>query len=130
MSKPTVFISYTHDDADWAREFAEALRKQNVNVWLDQWQIAIGEPIRDAIEIGLRESDIIVAVMSPRNIRNPNVFFELGAALGMGKRLIPIVSKDLEISAIPFDLRIRRYLIKGSPDDAAREVAAAVKGNE
>src|SRR5438093_5229270 len=110
------------------RRFAEALREQNVNVWLDEWQVTAGEPLREAIEAGLRSSDAIVSVLTRANAQRPNVRFVLGVALGMGKPLIPIIPPDLESSAIPFELRTRRYLMKGAPDDAARGVAEAVKG--
>ncbi|MGH8569531.1 MAG: hypothetical protein ACREXU_16380, partial [Gammaproteobacteria bacterium] len=79
------------------------------------------------LEEGLRHSDAFVAVLSPRNATRPTVFFELGVALGLGKPLIPVVSPDLSRSAIPFDLRARRYLVQGTPRDTAREVAAALK---
>jgi nucleoside 2-deoxyribosyltransferase len=128
MTEPKVFISYSHDDAEWVRRFAEALRQQDVSVWLDEWQVNAGEPLRDAIEAGLRSSDAIVSVLTRANAQRPNVLFELGVALGMGKPLIPIIPPDLESSAIPFGLRARRYLTKGAPDEAAREVAEAVKG--
>jgi hypothetical protein len=129
MSAPQIFISYSHEDAPWVRKFAEALRRQNLNVWLDEWRIAAGDSVANALETALRDSDAIVAVVSPSNARSPNVYFELGVALGMGKRLIPIVSPDLDRSAIPFDLRLRRFLTRGSPEEAAREVAKAVKGH-
>jgi len=128
VNEPQVFISYSHDDVEWVRRFAEALRQQNVNVWLGEWQVRVGESLRDAIEAGLRGSDAIVSVLTQANARHPNAFFEFGAALGMGKPLIPIIPADLETSAIPFDLRTRRYLTRGAPDEAAREVAEAVKG--
>ena len=128
MSEPRVFISYSEDDSDWVRQFAEALRRDNVAVWLDVLQIHAGDSLTDAIEAGLRNSDAIVAVLSRSNARRPNTFFELGLALGTGKRLIPIVAQDLEAVDIPFDLRARRYLRKGEPEAAAREVAAALRG--
>ncbi len=128
MNEPKVFISYSHDDAEWVRRFAEALRERSVGVWLDTWQVDAGEPLRDAIEAGLRSSDAIVSVLTRANAQRPNVLFELGVALGMGKRLIPIVPEDLDNSDIPFWLRTRRYLTKGAPDEAAREVAEALKG--
>jgi predicted nucleotide-binding protein len=130
MSGARVFISYSHDDSEWVRQFAQALKELNVTVWLDEWQIAAGDSLRDALEVGLRESDAIIAVLSPSNAARPNTFFELGFAIGMGKRLIPVVSRDMDRSKIPFDLKSRRYLIKGSPDETAREVAGAVKDKE
>ena len=127
MSGPKVFISYSSDDAEWARRFAEALQKQSVDVWLDTWQIHVGEPLRDAMEAGLRSSDAIVSILSRANAQRPDVLFELGVALGTGKLLIPIIPADLEGSSVPFGLRNRRYLTKGAPDEAAREVAEALK---
>lgn len=128
MSEPKVFISYSHDDTEWVRKFAEALRDQSVEVWLDTWQLHAGDSIPDAIEAGLRGSDVIVAIVSAENARRPDLLFELGVALGMGKRLIPIVPADLDASTVPFELRSRRYLTKGAPGDAAREVAEALRG--
>ena len=130
MTTPKVFISYSHDDTEWVRSFAEALRDQNVDVWFDEWSVAPGEPLVDAIEVGLRESETIVFVISRSNALSPNVLFELGAAIGMGKRTIPIVSKDLDLSLVPFDLRKRRFIVKGPPAEIAQVVASAVKVNK
>jgi len=129
MNEPKVFISYshTHDDAEWVCRFAEALREQRVSVLLDAWQVDPGESLRDALAAGLRGSDAVVAVLTPTNAQPPNLLFEFGAALGMGKKLIPIVPADLQGSAIPFGLRTRRYLTKGAPGEAAREVAEALR---
>lgn len=127
MRKPIVFISYSHSDAEWVHQFANALKQQNVNVWLDVWQVSAGESIVDALENGLRASDVIIAVLSPRNVASPNVLFELGFAVGMGKKLIPIVPKELDSSTIPFDLRSRRFLIQEQPEKTAREVVIALE---
>ncbi len=128
MSEPKVFISYSHDDAEWVRKFAEALRDQSVDVWLDAWRVHAGDSLRDALEAGLRTSDAIVAILSASNARRPALLFELGVALGTGKRLIPILPADLDSAVIPFELRSRRYLTKGAPAKAAREVAEALRG--
>lgn len=127
MNSPKVFISYSREDSDWARTFAEALRQHGVEVWFEQWSIAPGDSVVKAVETGIRESDVIVAILSRSNANNPNIYFELGVALGAGKLLIPIVAEDLETSMFPFDLRTRRYLIKGTPAEIAQEVALAAK---
>ena len=126
MKKPLVFISYSHKDLSWVREFAQALKKFEVNVWLDEWQIQAGESIVEALEMGLRESDAIIAIVSKYNVDSPNIYFELGVALGLGKKLIPIIEEGLEPSLIPFDLRTRRFLTRGSPSDVAKQVAQSV----
>jgi nucleoside 2-deoxyribosyltransferase len=123
MTKPMVFISYSKTDTDWARSFAEALRERGMGVWDYQADIAIGESVRDAVEAGLRESDVFVALINPQSSLKPNLFFELGAAIGMGKRVVPIVPRELDSSKLPWDLRTRRYLLRASPEDTAEELA-------
>jgi hypothetical protein len=127
MTKRKVFISYSHRDAEWVRQFAEALREQDVDAWFDDSQIKAGEAWDETIEMALRGSDAIVAVLTSASANSPYMFAEYGAALGMGKPYIPIISSDLEKSAIPSAFRARRSITSSEPDEAAREVAKAVK---
>jgi TIR domain len=53
MSRPNVFISYSHEDSEWVRQFAKALKDLDVAIWFDEWQIKAADPLRDAIEIGI-----------------------------------------------------------------------------
>jgi hypothetical protein len=52
--------------------------------------------------------------------------FELGAAIGMGKRIVSIVPREFDPSKLPLELRTRRYLIRDSPEDTAEELAHAL----
>jgi ABC-type branched-subunit amino acid transport system substrate-binding protein len=121
MNRPTVFISHSFSDEGWTREFANSLQQRGVKVWLDSNAIHAGHSLTEAIEKGLRESNVIALLVTPDTITRPNLFFEIGAALGMGKPLIPVVSKDLDPSALPASLRNRRYLLKRSPEVTAQE---------
>jgi nucleoside 2-deoxyribosyltransferase len=76
-----------------------------------------------ALEAGLRESDVLVALIDPQSSLKPNLFFELGAAIGMGKRVVPIVPRELDTSKLPLELRTRRYLLRASPEDTAEQLA-------
>jgi len=124
MHKPTVFISYPHSDEHWAREFAESLKGHGLSVWFDKFVIQPGESFRDALEKGLRDSDLIVTLISPESVHRPNLFFELGAALGMGKRIVAIVPEDFDVSQLPQSLRLRRTLRKHSPQATAEELVS------
>ena len=84
MSRPKVFIAHSHEDKEWVREFAEALKSEGVSVWLDELSLRPGEPLREALEAGLRESNAIVAMVTSRNVARPNLFFELGVAWAWG----------------------------------------------
>ncbi len=127
MSNPKIFVSYPGRDADWARSFAQALEHRGLRIWLDQFQVAPGDSVRDAVEAGLRESEIFVALLDPEHPFNPNLYFELGAAIGMGKRVVAIVPRELKVADFPLDLlHSRRYLIKDSPEATAEELAKAL----
>lgn len=123
MGKPSVFISYSRRDADWARSFAEALRQRGVSVWFDEFDVRPGESWRDAVESALRNSDVIVSLLDPEYPSKPAMFFELGAAIGMGKKVVPIVPKEVDPSSLPLDLRLRRHLVRDSPEETAAELS-------
>jgi hypothetical protein len=123
MDKRTVFISHSAKDVDWARSFAQALKERGVTVWFDEFDVRPGESLRDAVEAGLRSSDVLVALLDADSSSKPNLFFELGAALGMGKRLVAIVPKDLDPNVLPLDVRLRRYLIRDTPEQTAQELS-------
>jgi TIR domain-containing protein len=42
MNSPTVFVSYSHRDADLVNRVVEDLRSRAVNVWLDEWKLKPG----------------------------------------------------------------------------------------
>jgi nucleoside 2-deoxyribosyltransferase len=122
MAKPRVFVSYSHKEAAWAKEFAQALSQRGLQVWIDQLAVKAGESIREAVEKGIRESDIFVTLIDPSTLSSPSLFFELGAAIGMGKRIVAIVPEDFDPSQLPLPLRARRFLIKRAPEATAGEL--------
>lgn len=48
-----VFLSYAHSDAEWTRKLAADLERDGFNVFLDEWDIAVGEPLVERIDQGL-----------------------------------------------------------------------------
>lgn len=126
MDKPRVFISHSALDVDWARSFAQALKERGVPVWFDEFDVHPGESIREALESGLRGSDVLVALLDPSSPAKPALFFELGAAIGMGKKVVSIVPKDMDPGNLPLDVRLRRYLVRDSPEQTAEELSNAL----
>jgi hypothetical protein len=121
-----VFISHTAHDTEWARSFAKALKERGVTVWFDEFDVQPGESLREALESGLRNSDVFVALLDAEAPAKPNLFFELGAAIGMGKRVVPIVPKGIDLGALPLDLRLRRYLVRDTPEQTAEDLSATL----
>jgi len=130
MEKPKVFISHSSLDNGWAREFANSLEQRGLEVWFDSSTARLGQSWRKELEKGLRESSVIVLLVTPDTIRSPNLFLEIGAAIGMGKPLILVASKDIDPSALPPSLRGQRYLVKGSPEATAREFVSQAMASQ
>src|SRR5262249_1079222 len=127
VEKQRVFISHSVQDAAWARSFAQALKERGVTVWFDEFDVRPGESVRDALEAGLRGSDVLVALLDADSPSKPALFFELGAAIGMGKKVVPIVPRDLDSSVLPLDVRLRRYLIRDTPEQTAEELSNTLR---
>ncbi|MBN8829812.1 MAG: TIR domain-containing protein [Sphingomonadales bacterium] len=66
-SRPDVFISYSHEDMATARRFAEALRREGLDVW---WDVTLrsGDTYDEVIENAVRTSRAVVVLWSPRSV--------------------------------------------------------------
>lgn len=122
MNTPKIFISYAHSDVAWARQFALALKADDVDVWIDTEQIAPGERIQAKLERALKECDVLVSIITPESAKSPNLFFELGVAVAGGKVVIPVVAKGMNFAYVPPPLRQRQALTRGTPKETARNL--------
>src|SRR5262245_56528154 len=109
MKKPRIYISYTPSDRAWATAFARALDAEGAAVWLDV--------IQKPVEKGLRTSDWIVVLLSPDNPPSPNMLFEMGVAVGLGKRIVPVFADGMNTTHVPRPLRYRRAFLRESPEE-------------
>jgi tetratricopeptide (TPR) repeat protein len=69
QSKPRkqwdVFISHASEDKDeFVRQLAEALRKEGIRVWYDEFSLELGDSLRERIDHGLSSSRYGVVVLS------------------------------------------------------------------
>lgn len=126
-----VFVSYSHDreDKEWTRQFVSALEKRDIDVWFDERNLVAGEKLIPAIERGLRNSDLVVMLLTEKNAGRPNVLFEYGAALGLGKRVVAIVPQEMSADKVPVALRLRRYLTKDNPEETAAKLLNETNGS-
>ncbi len=101
MGVQKLFISHSIEDADWARSFAKALKERGVTVWLEDFEVKPGESWGDANESALRSSDVLVPLLDGETSSTRVFFFELGAAIAMGKRVVPILARGLDPAVLP-----------------------------
>ena len=125
--KHQIFLSYAFQDKPWVSAFVDSLKKQGVSVWFDVQEISIGARFQELIEKALRESNVMVVILSVNSVKSPWIFFELGAAVADNKRIIPVVIDDIAHEKIPLPLTKYQYLREKSPVEAGKEVARALE---
>jgi serine/threonine protein kinase len=125
-----IFISYAAKDKAYVHQLAKELRHLQIDVWIDQ-DIEKGSDWGDAIENALKETDIMLLILSDASAVSEYVTHEWSYFMGSGKPVYPFV---LESSA-PKEIhpRLRRVQhIMGTNDmfsDVSRIIDVLAGGN-
>jgi hypothetical protein len=107
----SVFLCHSTRDKKFVERLADDLRRFGLSVWLDKWEIKVGDSIVDRVESGVRDNDYLAVVLSPDSISSAWVSRELNAAYirELEERrviILPIVIRKCEI---PLRIREKRY---------------------
>lgn len=82
-SAPSIFISYSHEDTEFARRLYEYLKVAGVNCWLDTLDMRMGDPIRSVLFKRIREYDKFLVILSESALRSKWVEEEVSIAFNM-----------------------------------------------
>ncbi len=113
-----VFISYSHQDRDVARRYAEALQAAGLAVWWDD-HLRSGEAFDEKIEAALRAAKAVVVLWSKTSVASRWVRAEATLA-DRNKTLVPVMIEPCE-RPIMFELTHTSELghWDGGPTDKA-----------
>lgn len=94
MSK--IFISHASEDKEEvALPLAELLMRRGLDVWLDQWELTVGDGLRRSIEQALSQASFGVVILSPAYLRKRWPLRELDGLFSMetgeGKLILPVL---------------------------------------
>ncbi|WP_084696010.1 toll/interleukin-1 receptor domain-containing protein [Arenimonas donghaensis] len=97
-----VFISYSHQDKDFVDKLAVQLVRQNVHVWVDRWELSVGDSLIDRIQDAVDGASALLVVLSPESVQSEWCKRELSAGLLREleeKRVVvmPVLLRDCEI---------------------------------
>lgn len=106
-----IFISYSHEDKDFVDKFAAQLVNNNAHVWVDTWELNVGDSIVRKVQEAIERSSALIVVLSKSSVTSEWCSKELSAGLVREleeKRVIvlPVLIEDCEI---PMFLREKRY---------------------
>ncbi|MBD0260211.1 MAG: toll/interleukin-1 receptor domain-containing protein, partial [Cytophagales bacterium] len=76
-----VFVSYSSKDAYYVSHIVNDLKRAGLKVWQDTSAIAPGERIRDAIDDGIRNSAVVLGIVSLNSLDSEWVRSELDVAI-------------------------------------------------
>lgn len=123
---PKVFVSHASEDKDrFVIPFAEQLRARGIDVWVDRWEMLVGDSLVAKIfREGLENASAVIVVLSRHSIGKAWVTEELDAAvvkrINEGSKLIPVVLDGLDPKTeVPPS--IRHLLLEIVPNTAERE---------
>jgi len=97
-----IFISYSHNDAKFVDTLAAHLVKNNTHVWVDRWELTIGDSIIQKVQDAIQESSALLVVLSKSSVQSEWCKQELTS--GLLKQLenkkvfvLPVLLEDCEI---------------------------------
>jgi hypothetical protein len=99
-----IFLSYTAADRAQARKLRSLLsQRSNLRIFTTE-MLSAGEDWRSRLRDELSQCDIFVVLLSSNSVNSPWVLQESGAAWGLNKLIIPIVTHPEVVSKIPAPL--------------------------
>jgi hypothetical protein len=107
-----VFISYSHQDKKWASLIADNVRQAGHEVWIDSWNVKIGDNLLKRIEEGLTNADALIFIISKNSLASKGVMHEF-SAIAFGEisnkkqRIVPVL---IDKSPVPNYLAQYLYL--------------------
>ena len=104
---PTVFISYSHRDDDFAHKLIADLQNAGHAIWIDTVSIKGGEAWVRSIADGIRNSYAFVTIISPDANGSRWVLREYLLAENLRKPIFPVVARQADI---PFQMIDRQVI--------------------
>lgn len=124
-----IFISYSHSDRDFVDQLASQLVAHKVNVWLDRWELHIGDSLIERIQQAITDASALLVILSPESIQSEWCKKELNSALVREleeRRIIvlPILVRDCKI---PLFLREKLYAdFRTNFDDGLKTILESI----
>jgi len=106
-----VFLSHSSDDKNFVKSLAVDLKHHGISVWLDEWEINVGESIPAKVGEGIENCQYLALILSQNSVQSKWVENEWQAKyweeLDSGKIcLLPIL---IEPCVIPKLLKHKKY---------------------
>ncbi len=113
----TIFISYSRKDIKFARRLTDELKKSDLDFWIDWEGIPPTVDWWKEIEKGIEEADAFIFLLSPDSVKSEVCGQEIDCAVKNGKRLIPLVIREIKGDETPQQLSHLNWIFFRESDD-------------
>jgi hypothetical protein len=106
-----LFLSHSHADKGFVERLAGDLCSKGIGVWMDKWEIRVGESLLIKITEGIQEAGYLGVILSKASVRSEWVRKELNTALmrELQERRVVVLPILLEECDVPLLLRDKKY---------------------
>jgi WD40 repeat protein len=116
------FVSYAHADAELVHGIVERLEAAGWSIWLDRTDLLAGTRLTQELPTGIRDAHTFLFMMSARSVVSKWCMAEVDAAIGLGRRIIPVLLEP----ATDCPSQLEEYL-RLEPDDPSDAEAIAAE---
>ena len=125
----TIFISYSHADKEKVDLIAAHMVKKNATVWVDTWELNVGDSIIQRVQDAITESDALLVILSKASIESEWCKKELNSGLirELDEKRIVVLPVLIENCDIPLFLREKMYAdLRNDFDNGIKSIMDAV----
>jgi hypothetical protein len=125
-----IFISYNSNDRLFAENLATRLVADGHSIWIDKWELSIGDSLIEKIQAALGQACAVIAILSKHSVASNWCKKEINATLvreleKSGSLLLPCVVDDCQI---PLFLMEKRYAdFRATPREAFKDLSDALR---
>jgi hypothetical protein len=123
-----IFISYSHQDKNFVDQLAAQLVRNRVYVWLDRWELHVGDSITSRIEQAITTASALLVILSKASVESAWIKREINSGLvrELEERRVVVLPVLVEDCAIPLFLRDKLYAdFRRNFDDGLRTILEA-----
>ncbi len=124
----SIVISYAHEDSNFVDYLAANLFKNRVPVWVDRWELKVGDSILRRIESAIQEADALIVILSKSSVESEWCKKELSSGLirELEEKSVFVLPVILDDCDIPLFLKEKKYAdFRKDKDQALRDVLEA-----
>src|ERR1700676_301518 len=92
-----IFISYHHNDAEFAKKLIKRVESDGYETWLDNSRLHGGADWRETIDIAIRNAFVLIVIMTPDAKASDYVTYEWAYAWGARIKVIPVLYKHTDL---------------------------------